>query len=736
MLTKRKVSATVNGKAILITEELFAEALGMPNTSLDLKIDLTAAESNAVRLVISFSDQDLVIHSSRRNKLKPEYRWLLTVIARSLQGRGGKPLPIINILDSESMIEKPEKTIKPKSSRTKSSKGTSSSAPAEEETKKKKPKRKAVETEAPQEPKGRKKAAARKKRTADVFQPTPINTVVPTPVPSNSPRQTESSGSQENKSVSKEEAKVSVHSETSKSPSKRIEEVIANVGLNTSKAIEDVVQDIAKETEEDDVSSRRKPVDEVEIPDQSEEQPVEETAKTADITPPAQEGNLEEQEPSSSARGKTAPENQSAQDGPSDSATIPEGSGQVNKGKGILIEDSTVTGKGTLQTGPQPEVVTGDEVTFTAEQEDEVFEELLRNMNKGANDALAPYLMWVKLRCETKLSDMAPGLSGNRHWDRLIRLEERALQLAHTDLIQPAFSKTAVLLENARLQAVENAFQETKGATLNPIEMRMVERFIAVREKLVQNLDLFDMQWRKGCRSQLNNADLYQSKPFYAVGETSGTAENLEQESSQTAKAPEIDQIKQAVVETVNSCLGSYKTATDERIATAEANLSNSIKSMIDTAMQTLAMAIQIGEMSKVQVSTTQTQIESDTEIAKRLQEEEMEWERVQKEIEDKDFEFAQKCNEEEQANIQKLPPVQPSHSMDTRNKKKRSAVAKVLKRAEQRAVVPVVLNVQPLDEEEEEDFEELNQRKRRATAGSTATPSFRPITAPPLPPP
>ncbi|XP_047314060.1 actin cytoskeleton-regulatory complex protein PAN1-like [Impatiens glandulifera] len=71
---------------------------------------------------------------------------------------------------------------------------------------------------------------------------------------------------------------------------------------------------------------------------------------------------------------------------------------------------------------------------------------------------------------------------------------------------------------------------------------------------------------------------------------------------------------------------------------------------------------------------------------------------------------------------------------MDTRNKKKRSAVKNVIKRAEQRAAVPVVLNAQPLDEEE--DAEELNQRKRRTTEGSTATPSVRQIIALPPPPP
>ncbi|XP_047342821.1 uncharacterized protein LOC124946302 [Impatiens glandulifera] len=131
-------------------------------------------------------------------------------------------------------------------------------------------------------------------------------------------------------------------------------------------------------------------------------------------------------------------------------------------------------------------------------------------MNKGASDALAPYILWVKLRCETKLSDMLPGFSGNKQWDKLIQLEERALTLANTNLIQPAFNKAPVILENARLQAVENAFQDTQGKTLNPIEMRMAERFLGVREQLVRNLDRLDMQWWKSFQRQFNNAELYQ----------------------------------------------------------------------------------------------------------------------------------------------------------------------------------------------------------------------------------
>ncbi|XP_047310707.1 ankyrin repeat-containing protein BDA1-like [Impatiens glandulifera] len=72
---------------------------------------------------------------------------------------------------------------------------------------------------------------------------------------------------------------------------------------------------------------------------------------------------------------------------------------------------------------------------------------------------------------------------------------------------------------------------------------------------------------------------------------------------------------------------------------------------------------------------------------------------------------------------------------MDTRNKKKRSVVKNVIKRAEQKIALPVVINAPPLDEEEEEDAEELNRQKRRATAGSPSTLSFRPSNAPPPPP-
>ncbi|XP_047314459.1 brain acid soluble protein 1 homolog [Impatiens glandulifera] len=144
------------------------------------------------------------------------------------------------------MSEKTDKTVKPKSSRTKSSKGTSSSAPAEECSKREKPKRKAVQAEASQQKNGRKKSSAKKssskladsektlssdkspKRTEDVFQPIPINTVRPISIDSQSPRQTEPSGA------------------TKPSPHQRRKQ---------------------RETE-DDVSSRLKLADQGEIPDQ------------------------------------------------------------------------------------------------------------------------------------------------------------------------------------------------------------------------------------------------------------------------------------------------------------------------------------------------------------------------------------------------------------------------------------------------------------------------------------
>ncbi|XP_047326061.1 nucleolar protein dao-5-like [Impatiens glandulifera] len=182
------------------------------------------------------------------------------------------------------------------------------------------------------------------KRTGDVFQPIPINTVRPINVDSPSPRQTEPSRSHETESASKEEVEVSIHSENSKSPNKNIDEIMADVGLNTSEVIVGVFQNIAKETE-DDVSSRLNPAD--------------------------QEGNTEEKEPSGSAGNKSIPIDttiQSAQDGPADSKIIPEGRVQVNKGKEVLIEDSAVKGKGVLQTGSQPEIITEAEVVISAEE--------------------------------------------------------------------------------------------------------------------------------------------------------------------------------------------------------------------------------------------------------------------------------------------------------------------------------------------------------------------------------
>ncbi|XP_047312514.1 DNA ligase 1-like [Impatiens glandulifera] len=736
-LTKRKVSATVNDKEIHITEELFSEALGLPNTGLDFKTNLTAAESNAVRLVISADDQDPVIHSSRKNKLKPEFKWLLNIISRSIQGRGGEPLPPNNILNSEQMSEKTDKAVKPKSSRTKSLKGTDSSAPAEEDSKQEKPKRKAVQAEASQKKKGRKKSSAKKssnnptnsektlssdnspKRTGDVFQPIPINTVIPINVDSPPLRQTEPSGSHETESASKEEVEVSIHSKHSKSPNKNIDEVMANVGLNTSKVIVDVVQNIAKETE-DDVSSHLKPANQVEISGQSESH------------------SVEEKEPSGSAGNKSVPIDttiQSAQDGPADSTIVPEGPVQVNKGKEVLFEDSAVKGKGVLQTGSQPETLTEAEVVISAEEEEEMFKGLIRDMDKD---------------------------------EKLLELEELALKLANTNVIQAAFSKTAVIHEYARLHAVEDALREAEGATLTPIEAKMFERFHLVREKLLKSVERLDAKWRNECRHHLTHAKLYQSQPFFAAGETSMTAENRGSDPPQNDKALELEQVKQVVIDTLKSCLGNYSIATDEKIATVETNLTNairgsvqnemantaqtSIRSMIDEAVQTSvksliaesvqtttsplvdmlqAMAVQIGELSKLQVSKTQEQFNSDAETAKKLQDEERERERLRKELEDKDHALAKQCEEEEQADLHEPIPAQISHAMKTRNKNKRKAVAEVMKREEQnsqRVIEPVGLNVQPLDEEEEEDIEELNRRKKKAIGSSTATP--RPIIA------
>ncbi|XP_047335620.1 protein DEK-like [Impatiens glandulifera] len=126
----------------------------------------------------------------------------------------GEPLPSGNLLNSEQMSKKTTKAARTKSSRTKSSKETSSSAPSGESSKQADPKGKAVQAEA-QRKKGRKKKSAKKstqkpadsekmlssdnspKRTADVFQPIPINTVHPNPADSPSSRQTEPSESQE-----------------------------------------------------------------------------------------------------------------------------------------------------------------------------------------------------------------------------------------------------------------------------------------------------------------------------------------------------------------------------------------------------------------------------------------------------------------------------------------------------------------------------------------------------------
>ncbi|XP_047320548.1 calponin homology domain-containing protein DDB_G0272472-like [Impatiens glandulifera] len=673
----------------------------------------------------------------------------------------GEPLPLANILNSEKMSKKTAKVAKPKSSRTKSSKGTSSLASAEESSKQEDAKGKAVQAEASQKKKGRKKQSAKKssnkpadyektlssdhspKRTADVLQPIPINTVHPIHVDSPSPRQAEPSGSQETKSNSKEAEEVSIHSENHKSPNKNIDEIMVDVA------------------------------DQVEIPGQSETHQVEETTTTENIIPPAQEGNIEEKEPSGSAGNKSVPIEttlQQAQDGPAASTITPEGQTQVNKGKEVLHEVSTVKGQSVMQTGPQPVSVTEAEVPISTVEEKEMFEQLLLDMNKDAEEMVSSYHLWVQLRCETKLSDMIPDMSGNKHWEKLLELEEEALKLAGTNVIQAAFSKTLAIHENAQLHAVKDALREAEGATLTPIESRMFERFHSVRGKLSLSVDRLEAKWRNDCKHYLTHADLYQSKPFFATGESSITAENRRSDPPQTDKAPELEQVKEAVVGTLISCLGKYSIATDEKIAVVETKLTKtirtsiqsetanttqtSIKSMINETVQTSiksmiaesvqtataplidmlqAMAAQIEELSKLQVNKTQAQISSDAETAKKLQDEEKERERLRKEIEEKDHELAKQCNEEEQAALQEPTPAQPSHSMKTRNKNKRKAVAEVMKleeRNSRREIQPVRLNEEPLDEEEEKDLEILNRRKKKPVEISTATPSIRPIVA------
>ncbi|XP_047313713.1 uncharacterized protein LOC124917297 [Impatiens glandulifera] len=251
------------------------------------------------------------------------------------------------------------------------------------------------------------------------------------------------------------------------------------------------------------------------------------------------------------------------------------------------------------------------------------------------------------------------------------------------------------------------------------------------------------------------------------------TAENRSSAPPQTDKTPELEQVKEVVVGTIISCLHKYSIATDEKIATVETNLTETIrasiqseidnttqtsmKSMIDETVQTSiksmiaesvqiataplidmmqAMAAQIEELSKLQVNKTQAQISSDTETTKELQDEEKERERLRKEIEDKDHELSKQCNEEEEAALQESTLAQPSHSMKTRNKNKRKTIAAVMKLAERSGlgeIQPVRLNEEPLDEEEEEeDIKQLNRRKKKAVE----IPSNRTIVAQPSRPP
>ncbi|XP_047306269.1 uncharacterized protein LOC124909655 [Impatiens glandulifera] len=610
------------------------------------------------------------------------------------------------------------------------------------------PKGKVVQADASQKKKGRKKKSAKKstekpansektlssdhspKRNPDVFQPIPINTVHPHPAQSPSSRQTEASGNQETQSKSKENStkEVSVHSENSKSPNKNLDEIMVEVGLRTSEVIVDVVQTLNRETE-DDVTSLLKLADQVEVPGQSGIHSVEETANNENIIPPAQEGNIEENDPSGSAGNKSVPTEttlQSAQDRPADSTITPEGPSQVSKGKEVLIEDSLAKGKGALQTSSQTEIVIEPEVPISVEEEEEMYQKFLLDMNKEAEEMVSSYHLWVKLRCETKLSDMIPDISGNKYWEKLLELEEVALKITGTDVIQAAFSKTMAIQEYARLHAVEDAMREEEGAQLTPIESRMFEQFHTVRNNLIQSVDRLKAEWRDACKHVLTHADLFQSKPFFVTGESSKTAENRSSAPLQTDQAPALEQVKGVVVDTIISCLHKYSIATDEKIATVETNLTEIVRASVHSE---IVETVQTSIKSMIAES-----ISSDAETAKKLQDEDEKRERLRKEIEDKDHELVKQYNDEEKVAQPELIPAQALHSMKMRNKNKRKAVATVMKLAERSGlgeIQPVGQNEEPLDEEEEDTIR-LNRRKKKAVEYSIAIPSSRPIAAQP----
>ncbi|XP_047314055.1 E3 ubiquitin-protein ligase BRE1A-like [Impatiens glandulifera] len=404
--------------------------------------------------------------------------------------------------------------------------------------------------------------------------------------------------------------------------------------------------------------------------------------------------------------------------------------------------------------------MTEAEVPISAEEEEEMFQKFIKDMNNEVDELATPYHLWVKLRCETKLSDMIPDLSGNKYWEKLLALEEEALKLTGTDVIQAAYSKTMAIQEYARLHAVEDSMKQAEGIELTQMELKMLEQFHTIQNNLTQNVDWIEAEWRDMCKHVLMHADLFRSKPFFHTGESSKTAENRSSALPQTDQAPGLEQMKGVVVDTIISCLHKYSIATDKKIAIVQTNLTETvrasihseivetvqttIKSMIDESVQTAtapllemmqAMSAQIEELCKMQADKTQEQIRADVETARRLQDEDEARERLRKEIEDKDHELAKQCNEEEKAAQTESTPAQASHSMKMRNKIKRKAVATLMKRVERSGLEelqPVGQFEEPLDEEEEEDTTRLNRRKKKAIETSIVFPRSGPIVAQP----
>ncbi|XP_047331470.1 uncharacterized protein CG45076-like [Impatiens glandulifera] len=354
-----------------------------------------------------------------------------------------------------------------------------------------------------------------------------------------------------------------------------------------------------------------------------------------------------------------------------------------------MHEDSPVQGDNETQTVPQTEIIPKAEDPISEEEEEEMFQKLIQDMNREAEDLDTSYHLWVRLRCETKLSDMIPDFSGNEYSEKLVALEVEALKVTGTDVIQATYAKTMVMEEYAKLQAVTDAMKKAEGAILTSIELRMLKRFMKVQNDLTQKVDQLEAEWKEECKTVLTHVDQFRSKPIFNTGESSKTAENR----------------------------------SNDKIATVEANLTETVRASIHSE---IAEAAQTSIKSMI-AETVQTSIKSmiaksiraDAETARRLQDEDEQRERLRKEIEDRDHELAKQYDDKEKAAQPESSSAQGSHSMKTRNKNKRKAVLTLLKQVERSGLEefqPVGQYEQPLDEEEEEDAAQLKSAKEESS--------------------